>query len=165
MSWSSTHIDTQSTEGTVFRVSADTLTVAICASGSVSVLYYNNMDWVSKGTDIKLPSVNEFGYNCAISGNGSKLAIVSNETHLKYKGTIHFYDWVNNNWVSNGILTNSDASDTIFGFNLCLSSDASTLAVTEINTSTSNINVYIYINILLIPGPLYLLLIVMSLIC
>jgi hypothetical protein len=121
-----------SDDGTVLVVGADHWD----AEGAVYIYDWSGSAWVQRGSVLTASdagTLDGFGRSCALSDDGTVLAVGANawDGTAGNQGAIYIYDWSGSAWVQRGsVLVASDAgAGDGFGSSCALSDDGTVLAV------------------------------------
>ena len=110
-------------------------------SGMAYVFDWNGTAWVERSqiTASNTGATDYFGMSCALSGDGSILAVgaPAEDTAGSNAGATYIFDWNGTSWVQRTLLTASNAgSSDSFGESCALSADGTILAVGAKNEDT-----------------------------
>ena len=141
-----------SADGTILAVGAYAEDTAGSNAGKVYIYDWSGSAWVERNTVTASDAETSdyFGYSCALSADGTVLAVgaYAEDTAGSGAGKVYIYDWNGSAWVERNMLTASDAADgDSFGVGCALSADGTVLAVGAHaqDTAASNAGkVYIY---------------------
>ena len=125
-----------SDDGTVLAVGAYGWDGASSNQGAVYIYDWSGSAWAQRGSVITASDAGAndyFGSSCALSDDGSVLAVGANnwDGTYGYQGAVYIYDWSGSAWAQRGsVITASDAGAyDYFGRSCALSDDGSVLAV------------------------------------
>ncbi|MEO5343788.1 MAG: hypothetical protein H7842_10705 [Gammaproteobacteria bacterium SHHR-1] len=143
-----------SADGSVLAVGAHFWEGTASDQGGVYIYDWSGTAWVQRGavlTAADAAASDRFGVSCALSADGSVLAVGASswEGTAADQGGVYIYDWSGTAWVQRGaVLTAADAAaDDNFGVSCALSADGSVLAVGAHfweGTASDQGGVYIY---------------------
>ena len=117
-------------------LSADGSRVAIGAMNNTTVghvrLYdWNGSAWVQLGADIDGEAISDQSGTCALSADGSRVAIGArtNDGNGAAAGHVRLYDWNGSAWVQLGADIDGEAAGDYSGYAVSLSADGSRVAI------------------------------------
>ena len=125
-------------DGSGFPVSlsADGSRVAIGAMnnstvGHVRLYDWNGSAWVQLGADIDGEAISDQSGTCALSADGSRVAIGArtNDGNGAAAGHVRLYDWNGSAWVQLGADIDGEAAGDYSGYAVSLSADGSRVAI------------------------------------
>lgn len=125
-------------------ISADCKTVAVGSpntivngkkqAGMVRVYDWVDSDWRQRGNDLEMVGIadnDQFGIDISLSGDGTRVAVGAYEsTHdFRYTGRAHVYEWDGEQWIQNGQTLEGVEPGDLFGIEIAISKDGTTVAV------------------------------------
>jgi hypothetical protein len=127
--------------GVAVSNSDDGLTVAVGAyfndgngsnAGHVRVLEWNGSVWLQKGLDINGEAAEDWsGFSVSINATGNIVAIgaPNNDGNGSSSGHVRVYSWNGTAWIQLGTDINGEAAGDVFGGDVSLSDNGTTLAI------------------------------------
>ncbi len=112
-------------------------------SGHVRIYEYINNQWIQKGEDIDGEAAGDFsGSEISLSADGNVIAIaaIRNDGNGPESGHVRVYQYIDNQWIQQGIDIDGEAAGDFFGSSVSLSSDGSIVAIGAINNAGNGDN-------------------------